>query len=147
MPQRRHSWRLGARNGRGGTRRPGTSGWRLSAGGLAVRLPSGATGSRGMPAGREHLERRVPGGDGPDLVVARVGPDAREEDPDLYPPRPEVGAQHRHLLAVGELPAAEALRAPAQPQLAGAGGTQVAHPLGLAARRDEVAAAVVAQQV
>src|SRR5579864_8248261 len=96
---------------------------------------------------RKYLERRVFGCNGPDLVVARVWPGALEEDPDLCLPPSEVGAQHRYLLIVGELPAAEALRAPPDPQLAGADGAQVTHPLSLPAGCDEVTAAVVGEQV
>src|SRR4029077_11880654 len=72
---------------------------------------------------------------------------ALEEDPDLCLPPSEVGAQHRYLLIVTELPAAEALRATAHPQLARAGGAQVAHPLRFATGCDEVTAAVVGEQV
>src|SRR5260370_35802522 len=95
---------------------------------------------------RKHLERRVFGRDGADLVVARVRPGALEEDPDLCLPPLEVGAQDRYFLLAGELSAAEALGTPAQPQFAGAGGPRVAHPLGFAAGRDEVTAAIVGEQ-
>ena len=69
----------------------------------------------------KHLKRRVFGRDGAELVVAGVRPGALEEDPDLRLPPLEVGAQDRYFLVVGELPAAEALGVPAEPQLAGAG--------------------------
>ena len=97
--------------------------------------------------GREYFERRVFGCDGQDLVVAGVWPGALEEDADLCLPPFEVGPQDRYLLLVSEFPAAEGLGAPADAQFAGAGGAQVAHPLGLAAGRHEIAAAVVGEQV
>src|SRR6266702_3171036 len=97
--------------------------------------------------GRKHLEGRVPGGDGAELLIARVRTGALEEDPDLCLPPLQVSAQDRYLLVLAELPAAEALSTPAHPQLAGADGTQVAHPLGFAAGRDEVTAAIVGEQV
>jgi DSBA-like thioredoxin domain len=87
----------------------------------------------------EHFERRVSGRYGPDLVVAGVWPCALEEDPDFCLPPSQVGAQHRYLLLVGEFAAAEALGAPAHPQLVTARGAQVAHPLGFAAGRDQEA--------
>src|SRR5260370_39323040 len=92
---------------------------------------------------RKHLEHRVFGRDGTDLVVAGVWPGALEEDPDLCLPPLEVGAQHRYFLIVSELPAAKALGAPAQPQFAGADGPQVAQPLSFTAGRDEVTAGLV----
>jgi hypothetical protein len=103
--------------------------------------------AEGSLTGAKHLERRVPGRDGADLIVARVRPGALEEDPDLGLPSLEVGAQDGYLLVVGELPAAEALGTLAHPQLTGSGDPQVAHPLGFAAGRDEVAAPVVVEQV
>src|SRR5260370_19150170 len=96
---------------------------------------------------RKHLECRVFGRDGADLVVAGVWPGALEEDPDLRFPPLEVGAQHRYFLIVSEFPAAKALGAPAQPQFAGADGPQVAHPLSFAAGRDQVTAAILGEQV
>src|SRR5208282_1811931 len=96
---------------------------------------------------RKHLECRVLGRDGADLVVTGVWPGALEEDPDLRLPPLEVGAQHRYFLIVSELPAAKALGAPAQPQFAAADGPQVAHPLSFAAGRDQVTAAIVGEQV
>jgi len=89
----------------------------------------------------------VPGGNGPELIIARVCPGALEEDPDLGLPPLEIGAEHRDLLVVSEFPAAEALRVPAHPQFAGAGDAQVTDPLGFAARGDEVTPAVVGEQV
>jgi hypothetical protein len=79
--------------------------------------------------GREYLERWVFRRNGADLVIARVWADALEEDPDLCLPPLQVGAQHRYLLVVGELPAAEALGASAHAQFASADSAQVAHPL------------------
>jgi hypothetical protein len=66
----------------------------------------------------KHLECRMPGRDGAELVIAGVWPSALEEDPYLRLPPLEVGAQHWHFLIVSELPAAKTLGAPAQPQLA-----------------------------
>src|SRR5271165_59810 len=95
----------------------------------------------------KHFECRVPGRDGANLVIAGVRPGAFEEDPDLRLPPLEVGAQHRHFLIVSELPAAKVLSMLAQAQLPRADGPQVAHPLSLAAGRDEVPAAIVGEQV
>src|SRR5580704_8787116 len=95
----------------------------------------------------EHLERRVPGRDGADLLIAGLWPGALEEDPDRCLPPLKISAQDRHFLVVAELPAAEALGSPADAQFAGAGGTQVAHPLSFAAGRYEVTAAIVGEQV
>ena len=72
---------------------------------------------------RKHLERRVFGRDGADLVVARVRPGALEEDPDLCLPPLQIGAQDRYFLVVGELPAAEALGLPAREGGGGPGGS------------------------
>ena len=95
----------------------------------------------------EDFERRVLGRDGAELIVAGVWPGALEEDPDLCLPPFQVGAQHRDLLVVGELSAAEALGTPAHSQFTGSGGAQVAYPLGLAAGCDEVTAATDGEQV
>ena len=62
-------------------------------------------------------------------------------------PSLEVGAEDRHFLVVSELAAAEAFGPAADPQFPGSGGPQVAHPLSLATGRDQVAAAVVTEQV
>src|SRR6266545_4382061 len=96
---------------------------------------------------REDFERGVLARDGTDLLVAGVGPDALEERPDLDLPPLQVRPQHRNLLLVGELPPAERLRPLADAQFPGAGRPQVAHPLALAARRYEVAVAVMLEQV
>src|SRR6185312_10427244 len=135
-PARRH--RPGRRAGPG----PGLE--------LAVQRGAGMPGWRRAEGGlnaAEHLERRVPGRDGADLIVARVRPGALEEDPDLGFPSLEVGAQDGYLLVVGELPAAEGFGVLAHPQLTGSGDPQVAHPLGFAARRDEITVPVVVEQI
>src|ERR1700729_1671306 len=89
--------------------------------------------------GRKHLERRVLGSDGTELVVGGGWAGALEEDADLCLPPLEVGEQHWHLLVRGEFAAAEWLRALAQAQLARARGSQVAHPLRLTTGRDKIA--------
>src|SRR6185369_7241023 len=93
-------------------------------------------------------EGRVARGDRGQLLVGRVRADATEEDADLRLPPPQVGPQHRDLLVVGQFDG-PVVRPPApeqQVQLA-AGGPRVAHPLPVAARRDEVLPAVERQQV
>jgi len=87
---------------------------------------------------RKDLERRVLGRDGADLVVAGVWLGALEEDTYLRLLPFEIRAQHRHLLIVAELSAAEPLGALAHSQFTSAGGPQVAHRLGFAAGRDEI---------
>src|SRR5215472_3787494 len=125
---------------------------------------AGRTGKPGGPGSREdreagrtrkpgalvdgkHLERRVPGCDGTDLVVTRVRPGAFEEDADFRFPSLQVGAQDRYLLVVGELAATEAFGPAAHPQLPGSGGPQVAYPLRFAAGCDQVTMTLVAEQV
>src|SRR5947209_8644331 len=85
--------------------------------------------------------------DAAQVGVARLRTDTAEEDADLGLPPLEVGPQHRNLVVVRQLHRGERLAAPAQLELAGTGDAQVAHPLGVTARRDEVALAVVGQQV
>ena len=87
------------------------------------------------------------GRDGADLLIGGVRADAAEEHPDFRLPPLEVGTHYRHFLIVGELAPAERLGALADPELAGAGGTQVAHPLAVAPGRKQVATPVVVEQV
>src|SRR4051812_45669565 len=98
-------------------------------------------------SGRDHPKDRVAGGDGEQFVVGRVRTHAVEEDADLEFPALQVGAEDGGLLRVGELLWREALDAPAQPEFTLARRPQVAYPLGDAAWRDQVAAALEVEQV
>src|SRR4051812_35280664 len=92
-------------------------------------------------------EHRIPGRDRGDGLVGRIGADALEELADLPLPLAQVRAEDLDLVGVGHLVERERLDPTANPQLTGPGGAQVAHPLGLASRSDEVAGAVVVEQV
>ena len=92
-------------------------------------------------------EDRVTGRDLQQLGLGSVRADPVEEHADLELPALEVGPQHARLVRVGELGGGERLGAAAHPQLAAAGGTHVAHPLRLAAGRDQVTLAVQRQRV
>src|SRR4051812_32171660 len=92
-------------------------------------------------------EDGVVGSDRGDLAVWGAAAHAAEEDADLRLPSLEVRAEDVHLRVVGQLARAERLDPAAEPQSPLACDPQVAHPLGDAARRDEVAAAVERQQV
>src|SRR5438270_14091253 len=82
------------------------------------------------------------------LLVGGSRADAFEEDAHLDRPALEVRAQDRHLLALVEhLGCAEALRARADQQAALPARAQVAHPLRVPARGDEILLALQAQQV
>src|SRR3954454_5265257 len=96
---------------------------------------------------REDFERRVLTDDREDLGVAGVGSDPVEEHADLELPPLQVGTQHRNLLLIGQLSTAKCLGASADPQLACPSGPQVAHPLAFAARRYQVAAPLMGEQV
>src|SRR4051794_13727168 len=101
-----------------------------------------------VPVGTSaHLEHRVARSDAPKLGVGRVGADALEELADLPLPPAQVGAQHVDLGIVGDLDRGERLDPAADAQLTRSGGAEVANPLGLAAGRHEVAAAVVDEEV
>jgi hypothetical protein len=98
------------------------------------------------PAGRQP-EHRVVRRDPPKLLIARVRSDAVEEHADLGLPALQVGAEQRRLLVVEELGGGERLGATAKPQPPRAASAEVADPLRVPARRDEVASAVHHQQV
>ena len=85
--------------------------------------------------------------DGEELFVGGVGANPVEEGADLELPALQVGAEHGDLLVVAELAAAERLDLLPHPQLAGASGPEVADPLALTARRDQVAPTVELEQV
>src|SRR4051812_38289333 len=87
-------------------------------------------------------EHRVPRCDRDDRLVGRIGTDALEELADLPLPPAQVRAEDLGLVGVVHLVERERLDAPTDPQLTGSGGAQVADPLRLAARGDEVAGAV-----
>jgi len=87
-------------------------------------------------------------GDGRELVVAPVGADTFEELPDLEAPAPQVGPQHGDLSGrIVDLGQGDALDPPPDPELRCACRPNVAYPLGVAARRDEVAGAVELEDV
>jgi len=85
--------------------------------------------------------------DAPELVIAGVRSDTTKERADLPFPTLEVCAQDRDLVVIGELDRGEALSAPAEEQTALASGTEVAYPLRVPARRDEIASAFETQQI
>src|ERR1700710_654146 len=91
---------------------------------------------------REHRETRR---DRCQLLVGGVRVEALEELAYLPGPLAQVLPQHRSLLVIAQLDGGERLDPPANPKLAGAGCPQVAHPLGDAARGDQVALAVQRQ--
>ena len=106
-----------------------------------------------MPDGTENLsgvagdgEDRVIRRDPPQLGLGGFGTNAAEEHAHLGLPPGEVGAQDRGLVVVGDLGGGERLRPPAEPQLTLVRDAQVADPLGLAARRDEILLAVDDEQ-
>src|SRR5262249_50101092 len=80
----------------------------------------------------------VPARDPTQVVVGGRRRDALEEAPDLESPAREVRSQDRRLVGVVQLDGAERLDAPAESQLATARDADVSHPLGLAARRDQI---------
>src|SRR5580692_5171 len=101
--------------------------------------------TRALCAGDQ--EYGVAGGDLEQLLRGRVRADAVEEHPDLELPAPQVRAEQFRLLLVGQLGGGECLDAPTDAQLAAARHPQVAHPLGLTARRDEVPPALERERV
>src|ERR1035441_9086059 len=108
--------------------------------GLAQRRPP-------LRLGWADPEDRVAGRDLEQPGVGRVGVDPVEEDADLELPAPQVSPQDLRLLVVGKLGGSEGPDAPADPQLAAALDAQVANPLGVTARRHQIPAAFVRQQV
>jgi hypothetical protein len=95
----------------------------------------------------EDFERRVRGGDREDVCVAGLRSDAGEEGADLELPPLQVGTQYGHLLLIRQLATPECLCALADPQLAGPGYPQVADPLTFATRGDQVAVALMIEQI
>src|SRR4051794_12603232 len=88
------------------------------------------------------------GRDAQELGVGGVRSDAREERADLPFPALEVGAQDRDLaVVVGKFHRGEALCPPTDEQAAHALGTEVADPLRVPARSDEVAPVLERQQI
>src|SRR5436305_6597857 len=80
------------------------------------------------------------------LRLGSISIDPVEEGADLPFPHLQVGAQERRLLLVGQLGGGEALGATTN-QSALAADPQVADPLGVTSRRDQVLAALEAQRV
>ncbi len=87
------------------------------------------------------------GRDAPELGVGGVRSDAAEECADFPFPAPEVGAQDRDLVVVGQFDRSEALCAPTKEEAALTLGTEVSDPLRVPAGRDEVARALESQQI
>src|ERR1022692_4778129 len=102
-----------------------------------------------MAAGRWSVDQedRVAGCHLQQLGIRRVRADAVEEHSDLELPPLQVSPQNVRLLIVGKLGRREALGAPADPELPAPGHPQVAHPLGMASRRYQVAVALAGQHV
>src|SRR5712691_286474 len=93
------------------------------------------------------LEDRIARRDLEQLGGGRVGVHAVEEDPDFKLPPLQVGPKDLRLLVVRKLGCGEALDPPTNLQLTAAGHSQVAYPLGLAARGNKEPATVVGQNV
>src|SRR5918995_203295 len=87
------------------------------------------------------------GRDAPEVIVVGIRSHPFEERADLPFPALEVGTQDRGLVIVGELARGEVLCAAAEEQAALALGAEVADPLRVPARRDEVSRAFEGQQV
>src|SRR5436305_7991755 len=96
----------------------------------------------------EEQEDGMLGSDPAQLLLARARPDAFEEDADLGLPPAQVRAQDRRLLAlVDDLDGPEGLRAATETQAPLPARAQVARPLGVAPRGQEIALPFVAEQV
>src|SRR5438477_3266781 len=92
---------------------------------------------------RAQAKHGMLGSDPAQLLLARVGSDTIEEGAHLGLPAPQVGAQDGGLLRlVGDLDGRERLELATQPQAPLAAHAQVACPLRVAARGDQVALAV-----
>src|SRR5262249_2406026 len=78
------------------------------------------------------------------IARARQGPEVRTH---LVSPACQVRVDDARLRVVGDLDRAEGVGPAAPPKLAAAGGAQVAHPLGVPARRDEVPGTLELQAV
>src|SRR5215218_5335419 len=115
-----------------------------------ARTRCAASSTTSTPAGCARSadpEDRVVGRDPAELVVRRVGSHPVEELPDLPLPAPQVLAQERRLLVVGQLGGRELLGPAPHQEAALALRPQVAHPLGVPTRRDQVALPLERQQV
>ena len=111
--------------------------------GVAIRLcASRREGPRSSDA--EHGEARC---HREQLLVGRVLAEPLEEAADLPGPLSQVVPKDRRLVGVGQLDHGDGLHAAAEPQLATPGHPDVAHPLGVAPRRDEIPHAVDRHQV
>src|SRR5437899_7438610 len=109
---------------------------------------SGASSTRRSRRAVEEPEDGMLGGDPAQLLLARGGPDAVEEDSDLGLPPAQVRAQDRRLLAlVDDLEGPKGLRMAAEAQAPLPARSQVPRPLGVAARRHQIALTFVATQV
>ena len=81
------------------------------------------------------------------ILVRRRVADAAEEDARLHLPVLEVVAEDLGLLGVRHFFGAKRLDLRAEPQLAGPGDAQIAHPLGGTSRRDEISSVAERQRV
>ena len=81
------------------------------------------------------------GRDPVEVLVGRVRPHALDERAHLPRPLLQIGAEDRELLFVGYLRGGELLGPAALAQAPLPAHANVPHPLGLATRRDEIAAA------
>src|ERR1039458_2020967 len=92
-------------------------------------------------------EHRMIRRDPAELIVRGVRPDTVEECPDLELPLLQIGPQHRRLLIVGELDRRKWFCPPTDTQAAPTTRAQVLNPLRVAAWRDQIVGAFVAEQV
>src|SRR4030095_6540026 len=96
---------------------------------------------------RDDPEDRVLRRDADEIGLRCVRAHAREELTDFPRPLLEIGAEDRWLLPVGHLLDVHGLGVPAERDSRRAADTDVAHPLGLPARRDQIALAGEAERV
>src|SRR3984885_9364359 len=81
------------------------------------------------------------------LLSRGVWPNAVEEHTDLKLPALQVGAQDRWLIVIRKLDSGEVLAARTNQQPTLPAGSQVAHPLRVTARRDEVALTLEGEEI
>ena len=92
-------------------------------------------------------EDRMVGRDPHEFTGGRVGADASEELADLPLPATEVLAQDRLLLGVRNLDRPERLASAPEQQIPAPSYAEIANPLRVPARRDEVAIPVKSEQI
>src|SRR4029453_6576127 len=90
---------------------------------------------------RNDPEDRVPRRDTNEIGLRCIRTNTSKEPTDLPRPLLEIGAEDRGLLPVGDLPHMDGFRFPAESQSRRTADTDVAYPLGLPTRRDQIALA------